>query len=283
MKALAKKMVAVMKAVDAVEKSGKNEKQGYKYVKATDVAREVRNALIQNGIAFGYSIEKTERWTQPTISGGSLNFIEMWGNVTFADMDSDETATYQAVGWGMDSGDKAPYKAMTGLLKYALRMNFMIPDELDPENDSADSHATNGSGKEIVRKSQKPAPGPFSPHSDERSEWAETPIKAQVGITANGDPIFDEDGQPVVVRPGPTQLTQQLQASINKMQQAPTTNGGSFRQISEKQAKRFFAVAMSAGHTKLEINNYLGTLGCERSEEIQPNQYDSAMTWAATR
>jgi ERF superfamily len=262
MKSLAKKMVAVMKAVDAVEKSGKNEKQGYRYVKATDVAREVRNALIQNGIAFGYSIEKTERWTQPTISGGTLNFIEMWGNVTFADMEADETVTYQGVGWGMDSGDKAPYKAMTGLLKYVLRMNFMIPDELDPENDSAEPRAANGSGKEIIRKSEK----------------------SQIGIAANGEPIWDENGDPVVERL--TLLTQQLQASINQRQQQTSQVPNMLRAVPGKQVgiprgKRWFAIGMAAGRTKEELNNYLGSIGVERSEEIPVNLYEHACEWAA--
>src|SRR6185437_17005911 len=83
--ALQKKLLAVMKAVDAVEKRGKNEKQNYAYVKATDVAREVRKALIESEIAFGYDVESSERWTQQTMSGGSLNFVEMKISVTFTD------------------------------------------------------------------------------------------------------------------------------------------------------------------------------------------------------
>src|ERR1700744_3401895 len=132
--ALQKKLLAVMKAVDAVEKRGKNEKQNYAYVKATDVAREVRKALIESEIAFGYDVESSERWTQSTVSGGSLNFVEMKISVTFTDTATGESVTRKGLGWGMDSGDKAPYKAMTGALKYSLRMNGLIPDELDPEN-----------------------------------------------------------------------------------------------------------------------------------------------------
>jgi hypothetical protein len=135
--ALTKKLVAAMKAIDAVGKQGKNERQDYKYVKAADVAREVRPVLIENGIGFSYSVISTERWerTNPT-TGGILYFVEINVLLTFTDEQTGESLTVQGLGWGMDPGDKAPYKAMTGALKYGLRMNFIIPDELDPENDS---------------------------------------------------------------------------------------------------------------------------------------------------
>lgn len=253
--ALQKKLLAVMKAVDAVEKRGKNVTQKYDYVKATDVAREVRKALIESEVSFGYDVESSERWTQPTLSGGMLNFVELRIMVTLTDIATGESVTRKGLGWGMDSGDKAPYKAMTGALKYAFRMNHLIPDELDPENDTAEIHATNGSGKEIVRKSEK----------------------AQVGFTAGGEPIFDEDGQPVVIRP----LTQQLQASINQRQAPSMLKPTAGKQVGIPRGKRFFAIAMGAGRSKDEVNDYLGKLGVERSEEIPVNEYESACEWAA--
>lgn len=134
--ALAKKLVAAMKAIDAVEKRGHNEKQGYAYVKATDVAKTVRAVLVEQGVAFSYSTLGTERWEKQTASGGTLFFVELAIQVTFTDQESGEQTVVNGIGWGMDSGDKAIYKAMTGALKYVLRMNYLIPDELDPENDS---------------------------------------------------------------------------------------------------------------------------------------------------
>lgn len=248
--ALQKKLLAVMKAVDAVEKRGKNEKQNYSYVKATDVAREVRKALIDSEVAFGYDVDSSERWTQPTLSGGMLNFVEMKISVTFTDTATGESVTRKGLGWGMDSGDKAPYKAMTGALKYSLRMNGLIPDELDPENDTGES-ATNGSGKQIVRKSEK----------------------AQVGITAGGEPIFDEDGTPVVVRPAVSPGPEKVQKPVSKFVSGST--------VGIPRGKRFFAIAMGAGRSKDEINDYLGGIGVERSEDIPVKEYESACEWAA--
>lgn len=135
---LAKKMVAAMGDIEAVTKTGKNEKQGYKYVKAADVANEVRKVLVKHGIAMFYSVESSSRWEKPTNSGGSMFFCELLVRVTFEDMDSGETMVQQGIGWGADTLEKAPYKAMTGALKYVLRMTFLIPDEEDPENEQKD-------------------------------------------------------------------------------------------------------------------------------------------------
>ncbi len=237
--ALQKKLLAVMKAIDAVEKRGKNEKQNYAYVKATDVAREVRKALIDEEIAFGYDVDSSERWTQPTNGGGTLNFVELRISVTFTDTATGEAVVRKGLGWGMDSGDKAPYKAMTGALKYSLRMNGLIPDELDPENDKHEPEAKPG----IVRKSEK----------------------AQIGITETGEPIFDEDGEPVIVR---------------KPVQAPIKSA-SGAQVGEKRGKRFYAIARSHGFENDDINGYLGSIGVERSEEIPVSLYEVACDWAA--
>ena len=40
-------------------------------------------------------------------------------------------------GEGLDAGDKAPYKAMTGALKYALLQSFLLPTGDDPEEERA--------------------------------------------------------------------------------------------------------------------------------------------------
>jgi ERF superfamily len=140
---LAKKMVAAMKEIDAVEKRGKNEKQGYSYVRAVDVANAVRPVLVAHGIAFSYSVLSSDRWEKVNPTTGSvLFFVELLVSIKFTDQETGDSNEVQGIGWGMDTGDKAPYKAMTGALKYALRCAFIIPDELDPENDSK-----NGVGK----------------------------------------------------------------------------------------------------------------------------------------
>src|SRR6202045_3796544 len=57
---------------------------------------------------------------------------------TFIDVDTGEEITAKVAGQGLDSGDKAPYKAMTGALKYALLQSFLIATGDDPEDERAD-------------------------------------------------------------------------------------------------------------------------------------------------
>jgi hypothetical protein len=56
----------------------------------------------------------------------------------------------KVAGQGLDSGDKAPYKAMTGALKYALLQSFLLATGDDPEADRGDGRfATLGSDRPI--------------------------------------------------------------------------------------------------------------------------------------
>jgi hypothetical protein len=52
--------------------------------------------------------------------------------------DSDEILSVPSYGEGRDSGDKAPYKALTGALKYALIQTFLIATGDDPEEERSD-------------------------------------------------------------------------------------------------------------------------------------------------
>lgn len=131
---LAAKMVLAMKDIDAVLKNGRNDFQKYDYVRAADVANEARKAMITHGIAFTYDVVDSQHW-ESNKEGKSTNyFCQLTVNCTFTDSDSGEQLAGRVIGWGTDTLDKAPFKAMTGAVKYALRMNFLIPDENDPED-----------------------------------------------------------------------------------------------------------------------------------------------------
>lgn len=143
MSTIADKLVAAMGEIDAVTKEGQNQAQGYKYVRAADVANEVRKVLVKHRIAFTYSVDGVERWQNDRFNKdgtviGVMNYVQLMVGCSFIDADSGEKVTLQGIGWGSDTGDKAPYKAMTGAIKYALRMSFIIPDESDPENEKAE-------------------------------------------------------------------------------------------------------------------------------------------------
>src|SRR4029077_15026588 len=62
---------------------------------------------------------------------------------SFEDGQTAEAITVKVAGEGLDSGDKAPYKAMTGALKYALLQSFLLATGDDPEEErvSPNNHA----------------------------------------------------------------------------------------------------------------------------------------------
>jgi hypothetical protein len=61
---------------------------------------------------------------------------------TFSDVDSGEELVAKVAGQGLDTGDKAPYKAMTGALKYALLQSFLLATGDDPEDERMDTRVT---------------------------------------------------------------------------------------------------------------------------------------------
>ena len=92
-------------------------------------------------------------------------------NYRFVGAKSGEELTVRVAGEGADAGDKAPYKAMTGALKYALLQSFLLATGDDPEDERADSRATLGSERVItpeqVRERSKSLmlrPSSFSPY-----------------------------------------------------------------------------------------------------------------------
>jgi len=69
---------------------------------------------------------------------------------TFTDVDGGEEITTKVAGQGLDAGDKAPYKAMTGALKYALLQSFLLATGDDPEEERISHTSGNGSERLIT-------------------------------------------------------------------------------------------------------------------------------------
>jgi hypothetical protein len=135
---LVAKLAEACNAVGGVEKKGRNDFQKYSYVKAADVAKEIRHKLFSRGILVLIS---EKGWSElgriKTNSGSELPLMQLMAEVSFTD-GIETVGPLTAFATAMDSGDKAIYKAKTGLLKYALRGLGLIPDEKDdPEFDEA--------------------------------------------------------------------------------------------------------------------------------------------------
>lgn len=141
MKSIHTKLSAILKAVGYIEKTGTNASQGYKYVQAAAVADKIRNEFADRGLTMiPENIEVTESGLTPSGKQALVTLRITW---KITDSESGEFVTFQSVGSGSDSTDKAVYKAMTGALKYALLLGFLIPTGDDPENEkTADSVVT---------------------------------------------------------------------------------------------------------------------------------------------
>lgn len=159
---IASKLLAVAKAVGWVEKRGKNEAQKYDYVMAADIAAELRGKLYEQGVIVTASCGRPETKEYVSSQGKPMRITTVLVRWTFIDSASGEEISVSVPGEAMDSGDKAVYKAMTGSLKYAMMMNFLLPTGDDPEKDSSADEvyhpAPSVSGKAPGRP--VPSPGP---------------------------------------------------------------------------------------------------------------------------
>lgn len=131
-------MAEACNSVGGVEKKGRNEFQKYTYVRAADISKLFRRELFKRNILLtSNELELTEQTVQ-TNSGGTMRYVTLKADYILRDGDSGETLSSVAYGMGMDSGDKAIWKAKTGALKYFLRGLGIVPDERDdPEADES--------------------------------------------------------------------------------------------------------------------------------------------------
>jgi hypothetical protein len=139
---LVQKLIQVYEEIDNIQKAGHNKNQNYDFVRAADLVRAVRKALLKVGVYAEvnlvtekqYTIARAEKNGQASTP---FNAADVRCTIVFHDGDTSDTLTASGLGSGFDGGDKAVYKAQTGSIKYALRNAFLLPDEADPEADES--------------------------------------------------------------------------------------------------------------------------------------------------
>jgi len=154
---LAAKIAKVMEAVGYVAKTGTNSAQGYKFVQASAVADKVREQLSKLNVSM--TPTQVDVLSEGLTPSGKQSLLTLRFTWTLTDGDSGETISFQSVGTGADSGDKAAYKAATGALKYALLTGFLIPTGDDPEADTATDRVADAA-KKIFGDTERVAPAP---------------------------------------------------------------------------------------------------------------------------
>jgi ERF superfamily len=149
-KTLRQKLGEVRRRIGYIQKRGYNERHNYNYVAAADIAGTVGDALAELGVVV---IPRLESITYEPHAPGRLDSVRVARVImayTFTDENSGEEVTAKVAGQGLDAGDKASYKAMTGALKYALLQSFLLATGDDPEDELADSRTALGSEPTIT-------------------------------------------------------------------------------------------------------------------------------------
>jgi len=125
---------SIQKELDKIEKDGKNNRQGFDYVSEAQVKAKLQNKLANHGIMIIPSYEILNTWTNQTNNGKSMNYVSVMGHFKLTNGVDDYIGTMPGI--GMDSGDKAIYKAETGAQKNFLMQLFLMSTGDDPENDN---------------------------------------------------------------------------------------------------------------------------------------------------
>ena len=146
---LRQKLAEVRRRIGYVQKRGHNERFNYSYVTAADIAGSVGDILAELGVIVIPRLEDIS-YESAASRGEATRMARVVMAYTFADVDSGEEVIAKVAGQGLDPGDKAPYKAMTGALKYALLQSFLLATGDDPEDERPDARFTAPNSERLI-------------------------------------------------------------------------------------------------------------------------------------
>lgn len=132
-----KKIPAIMCEMPSIGKDRKNAGQGYNFRGIDDVYNFVQPLLAKHGVFMSAEILSDHHEERTSKQGTAMMYRVLNMRYSFVAEDGSSVAT-DAVGEGMDSGDKASAKAMSIAQKYAILQMFLVPTEepKDPEVDN---------------------------------------------------------------------------------------------------------------------------------------------------
>lgn len=119
---------AAMGLVSFVQKEDKQVNNQYKFVSHDEVTKVTREALMQQGVIYFPQDMKIAQDGNRTEIHMNLRFINIDDPQDFLDVPT--------LGYGIDSQDKGPGKAMSYAVKYALLKALALETGDDPERDN---------------------------------------------------------------------------------------------------------------------------------------------------
>jgi hypothetical protein len=132
-----KQIPAIMSEIPSIGKDRKNTGQGYNFRGIDDIYNFIQPLLAKHSVFMTAEILDDRHEERQSKSGGVIMYRVLKMRYSFVASDGSSIAT-DAVGEGMDSGDKASAKAMSIAQKYAILQTFLVPtaDAKDPEVDN---------------------------------------------------------------------------------------------------------------------------------------------------
>jgi hypothetical protein len=121
-------IAAVMRDVDAIGKTKRNQSQGFNFRGIDDVYNAIHPLMAKYGIFTLPEVLEDRTEDRQTKNGGALIYRVLKIKYTFCAEDGSSVSA-TVIGEGMDSGDKASNKAMSIAHKYAFFQVFCIPTE----------------------------------------------------------------------------------------------------------------------------------------------------------
>lgn len=175
----------VAKVLGAATESGYVQKaskhgQGYMYADDEAVTTKFRDAMLAQGVlVFPEEMEvKHIQVFEPAEAGKPPNVIVTIGG-HFTVTDGAATFKVSSLGQGLDRGDKAIYKAMTGFKKYAYRHLVMMATGDDPEQTREDEVAGTVRSSAQPASSSNAAVAPPSGNADKATQAQKNLIRAK--------------------------------------------------------------------------------------------------------
>lgn len=176
-----------------VYKGGQNKGGGnYSYARLYDFVEATDPVLLQHGLVFLSSVQDSvEQPPIETKSGGAMRLVQVTLEARLYHAESGEWISAMAVGQGMDTGDKAAFKAETGARKYAIAQMLNLSTTDDPEEASIEPAPSQQRPPQQRQNGGQPL-RPAAPSTNDRLAQAAA-RKAAASAKAQATPIPTDD------------------------------------------------------------------------------------------
>ncbi|MFL2100062.1 ERF family protein [Desemzia sp. FAM 23989] len=132
---LVKKLAKITSQIGSVPKTGWNNFNKYNYTTEADIQAITSKKMAEESLVMiPYEVEHSTREVKTRKGNTEYVYQGVW-DFEIVDGDTGESIIIRISGEGQDSGDKGPFKALTGAHKYALMKLFQISTGDDPERD----------------------------------------------------------------------------------------------------------------------------------------------------